>query len=192
MIGWLAYLGTGVLLAAVLRRRRAQERAHTVQSWLDVALCVTLWPLWGPISWSAVGPKPERPTPPEVELAREVLRDAEAVVHGTPLEALLTRDVAARIVAEFEQLAVRRDELRRLARLDGPTPLLELAEGETRRLAELLEVVRALRTRLVLARYSGASLDGVGDLLGELTTRVESLDEVFEMPKRSSRLASAV
>jgi hypothetical protein len=147
-----------------------------------------------------------------VALAREVLRDAERVVQGTPLEALLTREVAARIASEFEQLALRRDELLRLARLEGdgaPSPgwgpagfgttpavveqrLSELAEAETRRLAELLEVVRALRTRLVLARYSGASLDGVGDLLGELTTRVESLDEAFDMPRRSSGLASAV
>lgn len=187
MMALACYFVVGALLAVVIARSTESD-ARIGERWLSAVLCVLLWPLWAPIAWNR---EAARCAAVEVEEARSALREAEAVVVGTPLEALLTADIAARILGELEQLAARRDELRRLARASDSGArrgsddalLLDLAERDTRRLSELVDVVRSLRTRLVLARYGGASLDGVGDLLVELTTRVESLDEVFSPPR---------
>lgn len=202
MIPVCVYFGMGAALALVLRARAKRDGAPSTEVWVSSALCLLLWPLWAPIAWTRRDGKADADAT-EVTLAREALDDAREVVRGTPLEGLLSPEVVARIVAELDQLVLRRDELRRLCRRGsrlasgdrpdaGDARLIELAERDSRRLSELLEVVRALRTRLVLARYGGASLDGVGDLLSELTTHVESLDEALACPAPPPRGSSAL
>jgi hypothetical protein len=61
--------------------------------------------------------------------------------------------------------------------------LNELRQRDERLLDEIAELAEALRTQLLVARYSGANDPGahVGDLLSALATRVESMDAWFEL-----------
>jgi len=45
----------------------------------------------------------------------------------------------------------------------------------TRALDELCELVQALRTQLVLARFAGSSVEGTGGIVSEVWARVEGL-----------------
>lgn len=65
---------------------------------------------------------------------------------------------------------VHLENLRKLARLldDERTALLDLAD-----------LCDALRSQLVLARFAGSSVDGIGDLVSELDARVEGLDSAL-------------
>jgi hypothetical protein len=185
---FLLYGAIGMLCATLSDRILRRLRAELGERCISAALCLFLWPLWAPIALTRKTTEPKHSLAPELEEAREALDDAKVTVRGTPLEALLNEDIAHAILGELAQLVTRRDELRRLARRavgskggdrDGPARLEALAGRDDERIRELVELVGALRTRLVLARYSGASIEGVGDLLTELTTRVESLDELF-------------
>lgn len=61
--------------------------------------------------------------------------------------------------------------------------LHELRERDERSLADLVELVEALRTQLVLARFAGSTVEGVGDIVSELWARVEGLGEALEEPQ---------
>ncbi len=187
----LIYGAVGVLCATLSDRILRRLRARLGERCLSALLCVALWPLWAPIALTRKTTESNDALAPELLEAREALEDAKATVQATPLEALMNEEIAHAILGELEQLLTRRDELRRLATRtvgskgtdrNGPARLTALAERDDERIRELVELVGALRTRLVLARYSGASIEGVGDLLTELTTRVESLDELFSPP----------
>jgi hypothetical protein len=188
------YCAIGALCATlsdrILRRQRAELRERCVSA----VLCLVLWPLWAPIALTRKAPQSQDSLAPELGEAREALDDAKSTVQGTPLEALMNEDIGHAILGALAQLVTRRDELRRLAHRwagskgsgrDGAERLAGLAERDQERIRELVALVGALRTRLVLARYSGASIEGVGDLLTELTARVESLDELFSPPPRA-------
>ncbi|HMJ13964.1 MAG TPA: hypothetical protein VK524_21250 [Polyangiaceae bacterium] len=64
--------------------------------------------------------------------------------------------------------------------LENVRRLAQLAERDRRALDELLGLVDALRTQLVLVRLSGSSAEGVGDIVSELWTRLESLNEASD------------
>jgi len=82
--------------------------------------------------------------------------------------------------ASARTLASARLHLANVERLDALRRRDELA------LEELGELVSALRTQLVLARYAGSAPEGAGDIVSEVWARVEvlgtSMDEVPSFP----------
>jgi hypothetical protein len=131
----LIYAGVGVACAVTLYRR--SERTRT--SVLNALIAVPLWPIWGPIAWTA------RPEPSyaggkaseRVERIRAALDEAVELVRGSPLERMLDRESARSIVSEAERLSARNDELVELLSRDEFD-----AEAAARRL-EALEAARA-------------------------------------------------
>ncbi len=63
---------------------------------------------------------------------------------------------------------------------DSVARIEALRDRQVRALEELGELVGALRSQLVLARYAGSSPEGVGGIVSEMWTRVESLSEVMD------------
>lgn len=119
--------------------------------------------------------------------AEQIRREVERVAaRHQELVSLLARDDFNPDVAE-RRLAALKDSggpvrLRASAQLhlDNVRRLAELAERDRRALDELLGLVDALRTQLVLVRLSGSSVEGVGDIVSELWTRLESLNEASD------------
>lgn len=72
--------------------------------------------------------------------------------------------------------------------LDNVRRLAALRERDARALDELADVVQALRTQLVLARFAGSQPEGAGGIVSELWARVEGLgvalgtDDVLPAP----------
>ena len=58
--------------------------------------------------------------------------------------------------------------------------LAELRAGDAQALEELAELLEALRTQLLLARYAGSSADGAGAIVGEVWARLEGLGAAFD------------
>lgn len=58
--------------------------------------------------------------------------------------------------------------------------LHQLRGADAQALEELAELLEALRTQLLLARYSGSSADGVGAIVGEVWARLEGLGVAFD------------
>ena len=92
----------------------------------------------------------------DVAAAKERLRELEA------------RSAPERVVA------TARVQLESLVRLE------ELRAADARALDELAELLEALRTQLVLARYAGSTAEGVGALVSEVWARLEGLGAAFE------------
>jgi hypothetical protein len=61
------------------------------------------------------------------------------------------------------------------------TRLEELRGADAQALEELAELLEALRTQLLLARYSGSSADGAGAIVGEVWARLEGLGVAFDV-----------
>ncbi|MBW2462821.1 MAG: hypothetical protein JRH11_14310 [Deltaproteobacteria bacterium] len=57
-----------------------------------------------------------------------------------------------------------------------------MRERDERSLVDLADLVEALRTQLVLARFAGSSVEGVGDIVAEMWARVEGLGEAMDEP----------
>ncbi len=83
------------------------------------------------------------------------------------------RELEARGAPE-RVVATARMQLESLVRLD------ELRAADARALDELAELLEALRTQLVLARYAGSTAEGVGALVSEVWARLEGLGAAFE------------
>ncbi|HEY3818022.1 MAG TPA: hypothetical protein VGL81_12670 [Polyangiaceae bacterium] len=64
---------------------------------------------------------------------------------------------------------------------DSLTRLQQLRSADAQALEELAELLEALRTQLLLARYSGASADGAGAIVGEVWARLEGLGVAFDV-----------
>jgi hypothetical protein len=64
---------------------------------------------------------------------------------------------------------------------DSLTRLQQLRGADAQALEELAELLEALRTQLLLARYSGSSADGAGAIVGEVWARLESLGVAFDV-----------
>jgi len=58
--------------------------------------------------------------------------------------------------------------------------LLELRSADAQALDDLAGLLEALRTQLLLARYSGASADGAGAIVSEVWARLEGIGLAFE------------
>ena len=76
--------------------------------------------------------------------------------------------------ASARTLASARLHLANVQRLDALRRRDELA------LEELGELVSALRTQLVLARYAGSTPEGAGDIVSEMWARVEVLGTTMD------------
>ncbi len=92
----------------------------------------------------------------DVAAARERLRDLES--RGAPERVVATARV----------------------QLESVLRLGELRAADARALEELAELLEALRTQLVLARYAGSSAEGAGALVGEVWARLEGLGAAFD------------
>lgn len=117
-------------------------------------------------------------------IAAEVSRARERV---TELDALLASEgfdpaAAAARVAELEaQSAPPRALATARLHLDNVRRLAAIRERDRSTLAELADLVAALRTQLVLARYAGASsLAGASGTVAEVWARVETLGAVLD------------
>ncbi|AUX34128.1 MULTISPECIES: hypothetical protein [Sorangium] len=115
----------------------------------------------------------------EAEVARAAARHAE-------LDALLRQGgfdeaAAAARVAEIERdgaggraLATAHLHLENIRRLRA------MRDHDARALEELADLVQALRTQLVLARFAGSSVEGVGGIVSEVWARVEGLGAAID------------
>lgn len=100
-----------------------------------------------------------------VELEAMVARPAlDAASAERRLEALIAGGAAPRTLASAR------------VHLDNARKLACLLDDERRTLDDLADLADALRTQLVLARYAGSSLEGVGDMVSEVWARVQGLD----------------
>lgn len=77
-------------------------------------------------------------------------------------------------------LAPARLQLENIRRLEG------LRRRDEQTLQELAELAAALRTQLVVARYSGGALTDASDIVSEVWARVEVLGNTLEHPLGSS------
>jgi hypothetical protein len=75
--------------------------------------------------------------------------------------------------ASERALATARMQVESLLRLE------QLKASDLRALDELADLLEALRTQLLLARYEGSSAEGVGAIVGEVWARLEGLDAAF-------------
>ncbi|XXT14928.1 hypothetical protein WME94_32240 [Sorangium sp. So ce429] len=115
----------------------------------------------------------------EAEVTRAAARHAE-------LDALLRQSgfdeaAAAARVAEIERggapgraLATAHLHLENIRRLRA------MRDRDARALEELADLVQALRTQLVLARFAGSSVEGVGGIVSEVWARVEGLGAAID------------
>src|SRR5262249_53912105 len=64
--------------------------------------------------------------------------------------------------------------------LDNVRRLHAMRERDARALDELADLVQALRTQLVLARFAGSTVEGVGGIVSEVWARVEGLGAAMD------------
>jgi hypothetical protein len=93
--------------------------------------------------------------------------DAEA-------SALHVRDLEARGAPERTVVTARLQH-------ESLTRLLQLRTADAQALEDLAGLLEALRTQLLLARYSGSSADGAGAIVSEVWARLEGLGVAFDV-----------
>jgi hypothetical protein len=91
------------------------------------------------------------------------------------------REASARRLAELESSAPpdRADAPPRLQN-ENLERLAQLRIADARALEELADLLEALRTQLVLARYAGSSADGAPAIVSEIWARLEGLGAVLD------------
>ena len=113
------------------------------------------------------------------EVARASARQAE-------LEALLTKDEFDLQAAEARALSLEKEagSPRAIAtarlHVDNIRRLCALRDRDARSLDELADLVQALRTQLVLARFEGSSVEGASGIVSEVWARVEGLGAAMD------------
>ena len=204
------YFSAGAVSALVIHRR---ERARGRKALARALLAIPLWPLWLPVALAASdereargetagstaaalleGHEAVRGTPLEALLPRDAVERIldevrRAGERREELRALLARpsfglDSARshlerldRAGASARALASARLHLANVERLEALRRRDEVA------LEELGELVSALRTQLVLARYAGSASSGeerAGDIVSEVWARVEVLGTTMD------------
>ena len=197
----LIYAVAGLAAAALILRHAG--------GWWSAAVAVPLWPLWLPFALRLDAPgAPSTPAASRVEAAlREGLNACRGtpLAHLLPVDtAQQLVDEVSRVEARCEELgrlltrpdlngahaSARLAELERQGASDRAIATARLHRVHVERLhhihqrdrdalTALADLAEALRTQLVLARYEGASVEGVGDLIGELSARVEGLSSAL-------------
>jgi hypothetical protein len=89
------------------------------------------------------------------------------------------RDRVSALESESSPLA-RRSMVTARLQLESTRRLHSLRARDERALTELADLVDALRTQLLLARYSGSSAEGVGGIVAEVWARVEGLEAAMD------------
>ncbi len=126
----------------------------------------------------------------EVFTPRTAARIAAEVEHVATRLADLTslaersgfdRAVSARRLAELEKSGATERAIA-TARLQDENleRLAQLRAADARALEELADLLEALRTQLVLARYAGSSADGAPAIVSEIWARLEGLGAVLD------------
>ena len=135
-------------------------------------------------------------TPLEALLSREAAsRIAAEVTRAASrhfeLEELLlrdgfgVRDAEARVAEVERRGASPRALLPARLHLDNVRRLVSLRDRDARALEELADLVQALRTQLVLARFAGSPVAGASGIVSEVWTRVEGLGAAIEAQDES-------
>ncbi|WP_437806308.1 hypothetical protein [Sorangium sp. So ce1078] len=211
------YLIAGLACAVAVYRAARDRGDARRRAALSAALCVPLWPIWGPVALTAGrgagGARPDGDAGTAAARVQGALREGVSACAGTSFEALLSREAASRIEAEVARAAARHAELDALLRQDGfdeaaaAARVAEIERGgagsgralatahlhlenirrlramrdrDARALEELADLVQALRTQLVLARFAGSSVEGVGGIVSEVWARVEGLGAAID------------
>lgn len=185
----------------VVERQEGQVRLHSV------LLAITIWPLWAPLAL-AKAPKQRSVIGGEEILSptEALLEDAIQAGAGTAFSDLLPKPAVDRITTALRRAELRKQELESL--LGQPEFDREharqrlLAIGDSRNSAsarlhlenierlhtlkqksidttdELHELLAALRTQLVLARFD-TDVKGVDEIVDEVWNRVAGLNEAL-------------
>lgn len=200
-----ALVGLGCA-TVVWRRTQGSPRRRAASA----ALALPLWPIWAPlalvpdpprrtpasgrvarieaeleqaVSAAAGSPFAILLPPDAADRIRRELRQAMARIDE--LDAVLAqpgfdRDEAERRVSALSEEGSPRALRTAVLHRDNVARLEQLRNKHAHALDELGELVGALRSQLVLARYAGSSPEGVGGIVTELWARVEGLGEVME------------
>lgn len=201
------YAIVGAGCSIVVWRKSHGERPRRIAS---AALALPLWPIWAPLALIPDPPRRTpasgRAARIEAELERavaaaqgspfEILLPQEAAnrIQRELRQAVTRIDELDGVLAqpgfdlaEAEKrvtLLTDRDSPRALRTAvlhrDNVARLEAVREKHARALEELGELVGALRSQLVLARYAGSSPEGVGGIVSELWARVEGLGEAMD------------
>jgi hypothetical protein len=95
---------------------------------------------------------------------------------------------AERKVAELEQSAVSPRSLSTARlHLENIRRLHALRDRDATAIDELADLVQALRTQLLLARFAGSSVEGVGGIVSEVWARVEGLGAAIDAQEEAQR-----
>jgi hypothetical protein len=128
-------------------------------------------------------------------IAAEVARAAD---RHAELEELLGREgfdpeVAEARLRELEQSGASPRAVS-TARLHAENirRLVSMREHDARALEELADLVQALRTQLVLARFAGSSVEGAGGIVSEVWARVEGLGVAMGGPVPGATISEEV
>jgi hypothetical protein len=201
------YAVVGIGCAFVVFRRSTGSRQRRVAS---AALALPLWPIWAPLVLVPDPPRRTPASGRAARIEAELDRAAAAADGSPfaillPMEAVdrIRREVR-QAVSRIDELdgvlgqpefdmALAEDRVTALTergsaralktavlQRDNVARLEALRDRHARALEELGELVGALRSQLVLARYAGSSPEGVGGIVTELWARVEGLGEVME------------
>jgi hypothetical protein len=189
---FVGYLLVGLLLA-LLCDRKLEHRTPGARVG-SALLSLSTWPLWVPLAFLGKGPPLTESS--LTQRVRAALEEARRAVAGTTLAALLPEELLARSQQGLLQVERRHAELCALlvrpefrntadggAHAENVRRLHLLEQRDRRVLGEMAELAEALRTQLLVARYSGRDSEGEGakGLVTDLSTRVESMDAWFEL-----------
>jgi hypothetical protein len=92
--------------------RSAPERGKA--AWLSAALALPLWPLWLPVALTGRRKPAERHGSRGHDATQAAIWEAHEAVVGSPLEPLLPREAALRMLQEVERAGQRHRELQSL------------------------------------------------------------------------------
>jgi len=176
------------------------QRAHTLSRWRRLALVelAVLSLIDGALhegveacagsSLESLLPR-DAATRISAEVARAAARHAE-------LSAVLGRQefdlaTAERRVAELEASpSPGRALITARLHYENVKRLVALRDRDARALEELADLVQALRTQLVLARFAGSSVEGAGGIVSEVWARVEGLGAAMSADEGEPGIAS--
>jgi hypothetical protein len=200
-------VGAGCVVAMLMRSRLRRPGA------LDLALMALFWPLYGPLVFLAgAAPPPGRETSTlEAELLEALARvrgtPLAALLPGPEVGAALAERlrVATRRLEEIDALLARPDFDEAAAtervshheangdaraaviaanRVQSIRRLRALRDRFRRELSEVEELLAQLRIQAEVLHLAEDCDDGTRDLVAELLTRVEGLEELLETVSR--------
>lgn len=194
----IGYVLVGVVLALVSARRGA--------SVLDALLVVLAWPLYAPLLVARPRAPAARDEPEQLACAvREALGTVREAAEGSPFATLLGPAAQSRLLQEVDRAAARMRAIdlelagatgdhdaasargtTAALRAESEASLRALAVSDRAAMRELVELLGALRARIVLARHAGSSSEGPSALVGELWARIEGLGEAVACAEASS------